>query len=92
MAPAKSFFTPEGRFRHPGKLMAESCAPRLRAGAPHPPRPEVKRFSEIIGTLCHVDPAQRSLIDLRLLVNSPRPPARPLRAKANRKRVRPCVS
>ncbi len=75
-----SFFTPEGRFRHPGKPLAESCASRLRAGAPHLPRPEVKRFSEIIATLCHLDPSRRSQVDPRLLVNPP--PVRPPRAKS----------
>jgi hypothetical protein len=73
-----SFFTPEGRFRHPGPSIVESCAARLRAGAPHLSRTEVKRFAEIIGTLCHLDPARRGLVEPRLL-RDPKP-ARPRRA------------
>ena len=62
-----SFFTPDGRFRHPGPSKAETCASRLRSGAPHLARTEVKRFAEIIANLCHLDPARRSLVDPRLL-------------------------
>ena len=59
-----SFFTPEGRFRQAGgRTVPESCASRLHAEAPQLPAVEVQRFAQIIGTLCHLDPARRSEVD-----------------------------
>jgi hypothetical protein len=69
-----SFFTLEGRFRHPGPRVVESCAARLRAGAPQLPAAEIRRFTQLISTLCDPDPARRTNVDPRLLLD-PRPRA-----------------
>ena len=68
-----SFFTPEGRFRHPGTSGPESMAAHIAECAPRVSKSHLDQFSRIISTLCHIDPAKRSVIpDCDLTLSSAR--------------------
>ena len=75
-----SFFTPDGRFRHPGTSGPESIAAHIAECAPRVPCSHREQFSRVIATLCHIDPAKRrDIAESDLTISSARPP-RSLRA------------
>ena len=56
-----SFFTPDGKFRHPGKSGPASIAAQLKEYAPRLRAPGIQRFTALIAQLCHVRAEERRL-------------------------------